>query len=42
VSKTGCVMEEISSTHHKNDSFYTDDSINQNTNRKTILTYWMN
>ena len=42
VSKTGCVMEEISSTHHKNDSFYTDDSINQNANRKTILTYWMN
>jgi mannose-6-phosphate isomerase-like protein (cupin superfamily) len=42
VSKSGCVMEEISSTHHKNDSFYTDDSINQNTNRKTILTYWMN
>jgi len=41
VSKGGCVIEEISSTHHKNDSFYTDDSINQNANRKTILTYWM-
>jgi quercetin dioxygenase-like cupin family protein len=41
VSKSGCVIEEISSTHHKGDSFYTDDAINRNTNRKTILTYWM-
>ena len=42
VSKTGCVIEEISSTHFVNDSFYTDDSINQNKMRKTMLTYWMN
>lgn len=41
VSKAGCVIEEISSTHYKNDSFYTDDAINRNSNRKTILTYWM-
>lgn len=41
VSKSGCVIEEISSTHYKNDSFYTDDAINRNTSRKTILTYWM-
>jgi len=41
VSKTGVVIEEISSTHYKNDSFYTDESINSNPNRKTLLTYWM-
>ena len=42
VSQTGSVIEEISSTHYKNDSFYTDDAINRNTHRKTLLTYWMN
>ena len=41
ISKTGAVIEEISSTHHKEDSFYTDESINENPNRKTLLTYWM-
>jgi quercetin dioxygenase-like cupin family protein len=41
VSPTGCVIEEISSTHFKNDSFYTDETINQNPHRKTLLTYWM-
>ena len=40
-SSTGAVVEEISSTHFKNDSFYTDDSINKNQNRKSVLTYWM-
>ena len=38
---TGCVIEEISSTHFKDDSYYTDKSIAQNKNRKTLLTYWM-
>jgi len=41
VSQTGCVIEEISTTHYVNDSFYTDESINQSKNRKTLLTYWM-
>jgi sialic acid synthase SpsE/mannose-6-phosphate isomerase-like protein (cupin superfamily) len=41
VSPTGCVIEEISSTHFVNDSFYTDELINQNKDRKTLLTYWM-
>lgn len=41
VSPSGAVIEEISSTHIKNDSFYTDEAINQNKNRKTILTYWI-
>lgn len=41
VSPTGCVIEEISSTHFVNDSYYTDEAINQNKARKTLLTYWM-
>jgi quercetin dioxygenase-like cupin family protein len=41
VSQTGCVIEEISTTHYVNDSFYTDESINQSKHRKTLLTYWM-
>lgn len=41
VSPSGAVIEEISSTHFKDDSFYTDESISHNPNRKTLLTYWM-
>ena len=41
-SSEGCVFEEISSTHHVNDSFYTDVTIAENKNRKTLLTHWMN
>jgi sialic acid synthase SpsE/mannose-6-phosphate isomerase-like protein (cupin superfamily) len=41
VSRTGAIIEEISSTHHGNDSFYTDEAINKNLKRKTLLTYWM-
>jgi len=37
----GAVIEEISSTHYKNDSFYTDPAISQNRDRKTNLTHWM-
>ncbi len=40
-SATGVVFEEISSTHLKDDSFYTDPAIGQNPRRKTLLTYWM-
>ena len=40
VSKTGCVIEEISSTHYVNDSFYTDEKIAQNLNRKTTISHW--
>ena len=40
-SQKGAVVEEISSTHFKNDSFYTDESINLNPNRKSMLTYWL-
>jgi sialic acid synthase SpsE/mannose-6-phosphate isomerase-like protein (cupin superfamily) len=37
----GVIFEEISSTHTKNDSYYTDAAVMQNLNRKTLLTYWM-
>jgi mannose-6-phosphate isomerase-like protein (cupin superfamily) len=40
-STGGAVVEEISSTHFKNDSFYIDEVINKNLNRKSVLTYWM-
>jgi sialic acid synthase SpsE/mannose-6-phosphate isomerase-like protein (cupin superfamily) len=41
VSPTGAVVEEISSTHFPDDSYYTDATIQTNRNRKTLLTYWM-
>jgi len=40
-STGGAVIEEISSTHISNDSFYTDPAINDNQNRKTLLSYWI-
>ncbi len=36
-SETGCVIEQISSTHYSNDSFYTQKL---NSDRKTFVTYW--
>lgn len=39
-SDDGCVFEEISSTHYTNDSVYSDESINENAQRKTLVTYW--
>jgi len=36
----GCILEEISSTHFKNDSFYTDEAINRNPYRKTVITHF--
>jgi sialic acid synthase SpsE/mannose-6-phosphate isomerase-like protein (cupin superfamily) len=40
-TKHGVIFEEISSTHYKNDSYYTDPAVMQNGSRKTLLTYWM-
>ena len=37
----GAVIEEISSTHDKADSFYTDPVIAENKNRKTLITQWI-
>ena len=39
-TKTGCIIEEISTTHYKEDSFYTDETIMQNKKRKTVVSYW--
>jgi N-acetylneuraminate synthase len=38
---TGVVFEELSSTHIKDDSFYTDPAVGANKDRKTYLTHWM-
>ena len=39
-TQNGCVIEEVSSTHYPDDSFYTDPAIGQNNNRKTFVSYW--
>lgn len=41
-SANGAVLEEISSTHHVNDSFYVDPAINENQSRKSFVKYWGN
>jgi sialic acid synthase SpsE/mannose-6-phosphate isomerase-like protein (cupin superfamily) len=38
-SKDGCVFEEVSTAHIPADSYYDDESIVRNTNRKTVLRY---
>ena len=40
-TKNGCVLEEISTTHIPGDSYYEDQEILNNKNRKTVLTYWI-
>lgn len=40
-TKTGCIIEEVSSTHYVNDSYYTDESISKNKDRKTFVTHWI-
>jgi sialic acid synthase SpsE/quercetin dioxygenase-like cupin family protein len=37
----GCIIEEVSSTHYLDDSYYTDASISKNKNRKTFITHWL-
>ena len=44
-SDTGAVMEEISTTHYKNDSYYEDEGIAETADRKTYMTFrtdWLN
>lgn len=41
-TRIGAVIEEVSSTHSRTDSFYTDPAITANPARKTLVTYWMN
>jgi len=40
-SRSGAVIEEISTTHCGDDSFYLDPAIAKNPNRKTFVTHWM-
>ena len=40
-SMTGAIIEEISSTHHAKDSYYTDKEITKNKHRKTLVTHWL-
>ena len=40
-SRGGVIMEEISSTHYKGDSYYTDAEIAPVDKRKTLISYWL-
>ncbi len=40
-TKNGAVIEEVSSAYAQADSWYTDESIMANPNRKTFVTYWI-
>jgi quercetin dioxygenase-like cupin family protein len=39
-TKSGAVIEEIATTYIKGDSVYADKTINENPNRKILLTFW--
>ncbi|HSR11920.1 MAG TPA: hypothetical protein VLS90_10805, partial [Thermodesulfobacteriota bacterium] len=39
-SEKGAVIEEISTTHYKDDSYYDDLGILKNRKRKTEMTFW--
>lgn len=40
-TKNGAVIEEVSSSYAMDDSWYTDEAIGANRNRKTYVTHWM-
>jgi len=40
-TRCGTVIEEVSSYYTQGDSYYTDSSIEENPNRKTYITHWM-
>ena len=40
-SKKGCIIEEVSSTHYIDDSYYIDPAIHENKDRKTFVTHWL-
>lgn len=40
-SLTGAIIEEVSSTHILDDSYYLDDAISKNKSRKTFIQYWL-
>ena len=39
-SESGCVIEELSTTHIPDDSYYLKNAINENKNRKFVVNYW--
>ena len=39
-SEKGCIFEEVSTTHYKDDSFYEHEDVKNNQNRKTYMTFW--
>ncbi len=41
-TKNSCVIEEISSTHFNDDSYYIDKEINNSLHRKTFVTFFQN
>jgi len=41
-TENGVIIEEISTTYHKGDSYYKDKTIRDNKDRKLELTYWIN
>lgn len=41
ITKGGAIIEEVSSSHMSDDSFYLDDTITKNLNRKTFIQYWL-
>lgn len=40
-TKNGVIIEEISTTYYKGDSYYKEEAINKNPDRKVELTYWV-
>lgn len=40
-SVNGAIIEEVSSSHMKDDSFYLDEEISANHHRKTFVHYWL-
>jgi sialic acid synthase SpsE/quercetin dioxygenase-like cupin family protein len=40
-SRAGTVIEEISSKHYADDSYYSDPAVTANRSRKTLVTYWV-
>lgn len=40
-TQEGAIMEEISSTHYKGDSYYSDPEIAPVDERKTLISYWL-
>ncbi len=41
-SQNGAIFEEVSTTHYKDDSYYDDERIMHNCDRKTSLTLLVN